>query len=239
MKRENVKWVLVLSLFATGIIQAQFKKEWFVYGGYSQSAQTIIDYSDPRLSRQILSYFRFTDFRQNIHFFYLGAEQHLKFSDSSKTALVWGVYFAKKGFKSNIDFISSGNEYLIKSTYALYYLNIPLYIQRKAFNLFYINYGITPSIMFYNRYDYVNDVKVLSANAHFQKEIHTALTDHYGEKEVNFVDLSIRLGVSYPLYQNKLFIDLNYDKGCINVNRNKVSALGYQNTWLLGIRYKI
>lgn len=227
--------ILILSM--STLYYGQVKKEWFVYAGYSQSAQTIIDYSNPQLSKQILSYFRFSGLRQNVHFFYLGAEQHLTFSDSTKFSLIWGFYLSQKGYKFYSDFISSGNEYLTKEKYALYYLSFPLYIQRNLFKSIYINYGIVPSIMFYNKYDFNYDVKIISSNSHLN-ERHLHLTDHYGEQEINFVDLSIRIGLSYPI-NTHLWVDLNYDKGCVNVNRNKLGALGYQNIWLLGVRYKL
>lgn len=238
MKTLIKKMGIILFIFPI-ILLSQIKKEWYFNAGYSEAAQTIIDYSDGHLSKEILSFFRFTDFRQNIHFFYIGAEQHLKISDSAKSDWVWGIYFSKKGFHFHTDFISDGNEYVTSEKYTFYYLNFPLYIQRKLFKNILINYGITPSLMFYNRYDFKHDVYIVSSNPFIKDEKHIKYTDYFGEEEVNFIDISLRLGLSYPL-NNRILIDFNYDKGLVNINRNKISgSIGYQNIWLLGIRYKL
>lgn len=236
MKRIGI---VVLALLALKDAKSQIQKKWYVQMGYSISGQSIIRYSEPQISKQFLSYFQVTDFRDDINFFYLGAEQQFKLSDSSKSRWVWGAYLAKKGYKSVFTFVSSGNKITIKDYYAFYYANFPLYIQRHIWKNLYINYGVVPSVMFYNRNDYLYENKIVSTPAHMP-EFKVSSSQYFYEKQVNYIDLSVRLGASYYV-SGKLGIDFYYDKGVININRNNgvPDFIGYQNIWLLGLRYSL
>ncbi|HPQ07826.1 MAG TPA: hypothetical protein PK995_01205 [Bacteroidia bacterium] len=239
MKTSVLKVGSILLVLVASALNAQVKKEWFIQTGYSLSAQTVLDYSESPAIKTIMSYFRFNDFRNDINFFYVGAEQRLSLTDEMKSKLIWGVYLSKKGFKREVSFISHGNKTTISDRYLFYYINFPLYIQRKLWqDKLYLNYGIVPSVMFYNVEHYKYERKVVSQPAYFPEYKYENYF-HYYEKDVNFVDLSFRLGLSYFL-NPKIGFDFYLDKGLININRNAIStSIGYQNLFMLGVRYKL
>ncbi|GAB4199889.1 MAG: hypothetical protein Fur0023_02670 [Bacteroidia bacterium] len=190
------------------------------------------------MSKQIFSYFQFDPFNESVSFFYCGAEQHLKVSDSSNFSLVWGAYFCKKGYRYIWKYnTGNGNEINIRDIYNFYYINFPLFVQKKVWQNLYLSVGWVPSIMLYNRENYLFETKVTSSTATLPPSKLTD-TNQFGESTVNFVDLSVRLGLSY-YFNRKWGMDFYYDKGLINVSRNKVPAIGYQNIWLLGMFYKL
>jgi len=236
MRNLNAKGAVIFMCLYSFLIQAQ-EKSWWINAGYSISAQTFPIYYTGNILERVGGFFQVTDWHRDIHFFYIGAERQIQLSKESKSILVAGIYFSKKGFKNNWSFVSSGNEYSMKDVYQLYHINFPLYIQRTLYSKLKINYGIVPSLMLYNRHDNVFEIKVLDNNAHMPATKSSNTYYYFGDK-VNLVDLAIRLGLSYPINTN-WEICFNYDKGLINVNRNSGLSLGFQNLFTWGVRYKL
>lgn len=200
----------------------QLPLKWGIHLGGTYSAQS---YSFTSL--------QFTDYRRDVAFAYAGADYRFRLSKNIYLSL--GAEFIKRGYQQNV-IINDENvntEIKIVNKYNIYYLDIPILIQRRLWRNIYCNIGMSPCFMMYNA-----GIWGYGRTGSYVPIPYKEKTSHYLDNDVNYVDFAIEVGLTGKIYK-KLFFEMNAKRGLVNVNRFWLSELGYQNLVQVGLRYAI
>ena len=119
----------------------------------------------------------------------------------------------------------------IDNEFYLYYLDCPVYFQTGVWKSTWMHYGLVPSFMLYNVHwqGYGREGSYLPVP--YQRRDY-----HYLEKDLNYVDLHLQIGLSFRVYKH-LYLEGTHKRGLVNLNRFLYSELGCQNLWMLGFKY--